>query len=81
MEAWVSDTGIGMESSTLKHIFEKFYQGDAAHASAGNGLGLSIVGRVVQLNGGQISVHSTPGLGTVFIVTLPISTDKKEKME
>lgn len=72
VEVSVSDSGIGMSSDTLKHVFEKFYQGDSAHTSAGNGLGLSIVKRVVQLNGGKISVESAPGIGSVFTVMLPV---------
>lgn len=68
----VSDEGIGMSESVKAQIFDKFYQGDASRSMQGNGLGLSIVKRVLQLTEGAITVESTPGQGTCFIVTLPI---------
>jgi signal transduction histidine kinase len=61
-----------MDEKTLKHIYEKFYQGDSSRQSDGNGLGLAIVKRVVTLCDGTIHVHSQPGQGTEFIVTLPV---------
>lgn len=67
----VSDTGIGMSEGTKNRIFERFYQGDSAHASDGNGLGLSIVKRIVDLYDGSIQVESQIGNGTTFIVKLP----------
>ncbi|SHH67745.1 HAMP domain-containing sensor histidine kinase [Clostridium intestinale] len=67
----ISDNGIGMNDDTREHIFEKFYQGDLAHVSEGNGLGLSLVKRIVDLCQGKISVKSKPEKGTEFIVRLP----------
>ncbi|HWQ74188.1 MAG TPA: HAMP domain-containing sensor histidine kinase [Syntrophomonas sp.] len=67
----ISDEGNGMDDHTLKHIFNKFYQGDTSHAAGGNGLGLSIVKRIVELCQGEIAVGSKIGQGTTFIVKLP----------
>lgn len=66
----ISDTGIGMKEETIEHIFEKYYQGDSSHATAGFGLGLSIVKRIVDLCGGKITATSTPGKGSTFSVVL-----------
>ena len=67
----VSDNGIGMTEQTLAHIFEKFYQGDTSHRSEGNGLGLPLVRRIVELYGGRVEVQSTPGVGSTLRVRLP----------
>lgn len=69
--AEITDRGIGMDQQTISHIFERFYQGDRAHASEGNGLGLPLVMRIVELCNGNIRVESQYGKGTNFIVTLP----------
>jgi signal transduction histidine kinase len=68
----ISDTGAGMNEEVKKHIFEKFYQGDSSRATEGNGLGLSLVKRILELENGRISVDSELGKGTRFIVSLPI---------
>lgn len=65
------DSGIGMDAEALSHMYEKFYQADTSRTAAGNGLGLSIVKRIVTLCGGEISAESEPGLGTTFTVTIP----------
>lgn len=67
----ISDRGIGMKEETIRHIFERFYQGDSAHSSEGNGLGLPLVKRIIELNDGSIRVESQYGAGTAFIVSLP----------
>lgn len=67
----ISDDGVGMSPETQKRIFEKFYQGDNSHARGGNGLGLSIVRRIVELHAGTIVYDSALGKGTVCTVTLP----------
>lgn len=76
----VRDTGCGMDEETKAHIFDKFYQGDKSRSSAGNGLGLAIVRKIVQLAGGGIDVVSAPGQGSTFTVTLPdLRADGRDK--
>lgn len=71
-EVTVKDAGMGMDEATLKNIFDKFYQGDKSHSASGNGLGLSIAKRIVELCSGEIKVHSKKGHGTTFTVRLPL---------
>ena len=68
----VTDQGEGMSADTQAHIFEQFYQGDTSHTTQGNGLGLAMVKKVLELHGGSIQVNSAPGQGSCFTVTLPI---------
>lgn len=55
----------------MRHIFEKYYQNDTKSLAKGNGIGLSIVKRVVDLHGGRIEVSSSVGEGSTFCVDLP----------
>ena len=68
----IADNGVGMDEPTKPRIFDKFYQGDASRTEAGNGLGLTIVKRIVELCGGSITFDSELGKGSVFTVTLPL---------
>jgi len=67
----IQDSGIGMDEATMGRIFDKFFRGESSHAGVGNGLGLTIVKRIVDLCGGKIEVSSEPEKGSVFTVFLP----------
>jgi signal transduction histidine kinase len=69
----ITDTGVGISKGDLPHIFERFYKVDKARDRrlGGNGLGLSLVKKIIELHGGQISVNSEPEKGTTFEITLP----------
>ena len=76
-EVVIYDTGIGMDDATRERIFDKFYQGDSSgssqpsHSTEGNGLGLPLVKRIIELSDGRISVESRPGKGSTFKVEIP----------
>jgi len=71
----IADHGEGIAEKDIKHIFDKFYQADSSHSAEGNGLGLCIVRRIVELYGGHITVESSLGQGTAFYVDLPFEED------
>ena len=66
----VKDSGCGISQEVGEHIFDKFYQGDSSHSNEGNGLGLAMVKKVIDLIGGEISVESKVGVGSTFIIKL-----------
>ncbi|MDH3869677.1 MAG: ATP-binding protein, partial [Desulfuromonadales bacterium] len=71
----VQDRGQGISKEHLPRLFERFYRVDAARSRAlgGTGLGLAIVKHIVQAHDGEVTVHSTPGEGSVFTICLPVS--------
>lgn len=68
----ICDNGIGMDAQTQEQIFDRFYQGDLSHSTEGNGLGLSLVQKIILLHHGTIQVNSEPGKGSIFTIALPI---------
>ncbi len=69
----IQDSGPGMTSDELSHIFDRFYRGDKSRQryEGSSGLGLSIARSIVQGHNGRISAHSQPGQGMTFTITLP----------
>lgn len=76
----VEDRGVGIGKSEIDHVFEPFFRGREALAAqiGGSGVGLSIVKQIVSAHGGQVTVKSAPGAGTVFTVDLPIANELTE---
>ncbi|WP_322798223.1 HAMP domain-containing sensor histidine kinase [Thermoflexus sp.] len=74
IRVWVEDTGPGIDPEDLPHVFERFYRGRNATAE-GSGLGLAIVRWIVEIHGGRVEVHSRPGQGSRFELTLPLRAE------
>lgn len=76
VEIKISDTGIGIDAGDLPHIFERFYRADKARsrASGGSGLGLAITQEIIIRHNGSVNVESEVGVGSTFIVRLPVKT-------
>jgi two-component system OmpR family sensor kinase len=72
----VTDTGIGMHPETMERIFDKFYQGDTSHKTKGNGLGLSLVKKIVELHEGKITYNSLLDVGTTVVIILKEANEK-----
>jgi signal transduction histidine kinase len=73
VEMRVTDSGPGIESDELPHVFNRFYRGDKSRQreTGGSGLGLAIAKSIVELHGGRIWVESEPGQGAAFVIWLP----------
>ena len=69
----ISDNGIGISKEALPKVFDKFYQGDTSHSTLGNGLGLAMVKKIIELHNGTIKCDSLHLRGTRFTITLPIN--------
>jgi signal transduction histidine kinase len=81
LEVRVRDTGIGIKAEDIKRLFTEFEQLDAGTARRfeGTGLGLALTKKIVEFQGGHITVESEHGQGSVFSVVLPLTTAEKEK--
>jgi two-component system phosphate regulon sensor histidine kinase PhoR len=73
----VADTGRGIPPEALPHLFERFYTADPARTGQGAGLGLAIAREIVHAHGGELTVVSTPGAGSIFTIHLPASTSAR----
>lgn len=76
--ATISDRGPGLSEEAQKHAFDKFYQADSSHKQEGSGLGLALVKKIVDLEGGKVSANSRKSGGCRVIVTL-YSAENEEK--
>jgi len=68
----ISDEGEGIKEDAKKYIFNKFYQSDTSHKQEGNGLGLALVKKIVNIYGGEVSVRNLETKGCEFTVRLPL---------
>ena len=68
--AWIKDNGPGIPEAAMKHIFSRFYQADSSHKQEGNGLGLSLVDKILKLEGGRVEAENCPSGGCRFTVYL-----------
>ena len=72
LEITISDTGVGIAAKHLPHIFNRFYRIDESRSTEGIGLGLAIALDIARAHGGDISVESEVGRGTLFVVQMSI---------
>jgi len=77
----VADSGLGISAIDLPHVFERFYRADKARSRqmGGTGLGLSIVRSICLAHGGQVTVNSTEGRGSLFRVVLPVAAGNRSQ--
>jgi len=73
----VTDSGIGIPEQDLPHVFDRFFRGEGERQIqvSGTGLGLAIVKEIVELHGGRVTVESQVGVGTTFVVWLPLAEE------
>jgi signal transduction histidine kinase len=71
IEISIRDSGMGIAEKDLPHIFQRFYRCDLSRSKSGVGLGLSLARAIARAHGGEITVTSSPGQGSVFTVWLP----------
>lgn len=77
----ITDHGCGMDEETLGRIFDRFYQSDNSRSQEGVGLGLCLVKRILDMLGGSVAVESTPGMGSTFRVTMPLTPPRHTRTE
>ncbi|MBO5822251.1 MAG: HAMP domain-containing histidine kinase [Lentisphaeria bacterium] len=75
----IRDSGCGISAKDLPHIFDRFYRADASRHRSGNGLGLALVKAVVNAHKWEMDVTSTPGTGTAFTITIPLTQTGNNK--
>jgi signal transduction histidine kinase len=73
----VADTGVGIPADEMEKLFDRFFRASTSAVAAGTGLGLSIVKSIVDVHGGTVSVKSTEGVGTTFVVDLPVRVEQE----
>jgi signal transduction histidine kinase len=71
----IEDTGVGIPADEVDKLFQRFFRASTAATEQGTGLGLSIVKSIAEAHGGTISVRSEEGVGTTFLVELPIARE------
>ncbi len=81
LEIYVADKGIGIDRDEIPHIFDQYYrsQDPRARSLKGTGIGLAIVKYIMEAHGGQVTVSSTPGRGSVFTLFLPFTRPKRRE--
>ena len=72
----VSDTGIGIRQEDIPRLFNRFFRGDTSRSMHGNGLGLSMVKAIAESMGGTVTVESSIGNGSLFVVSLPLNSSE-----
>lgn len=77
LTVWVRDSGPGIEAADLERIFERFGRAATGRGVEGSGLGLSIVTAIAEAHGGRVDVQSAPGVGSSFLLTVPLTPDVK----